>query len=63
MKCRECNYKVFEKGNGDPNRYYCTHPKAIAGVGSRMICRTDRGSEELKIKTSPKWCPIKINEV
>jgi hypothetical protein len=58
-KCKECNYKVLEKGNGSPNRYYCTHPDAIKDIGSRLICRTDRGSEEIKIKNSPKWCPLK----
>jgi len=41
MKCKDCDLKVFEKGNGQPNRYYCQHPKAIADVGSRMICRTE----------------------
>lgn len=60
MKCKDCDLKVFEKGNGQPNRYYCQHPKAIADVGSRMICRTERHSEELTIKTAPKWCPINL---
>jgi len=60
MKCSECRHKSFLEINGGPNRYYCRHPKVVAGHGPRMICRTDRHSTELKIKTSPKWCPEKI---
>ena len=56
-KCSECEYKHFEKLNGSPNRYCCQNPEAIAYVGYRMISRCDRGSSELKTKTSPKRCP------
>jgi len=59
IKCSECKYKVLEKGNGSPSRYYCMHPEAINGIGARMISRCDRHSDELKLKTSPKWCPSK----
>ena len=58
-KCSECKYKVFEEYNGSPNRYYCNHPEIVAGEGPRMICRTERHSKELKLKTSPKWGPLK----
>lgn len=57
MKCSECNYAKFEAYRSGPNRYYCTNPKATEGVGCRVICRTDRGSAVMKIKTSPQWCP------
>lgn len=59
MKCSECGHEVFEHGNGGPNRYYCKHPEAVSGIGSWMICRTERYSTDLKIKTAPKWCPYK----
>ncbi|MHB8061274.1 MAG: hypothetical protein ACYDG2_01365 [Ruminiclostridium sp.] len=59
MKCSECEYKVYEPSKGGINRYYCSHPEVTKGVGSRMICRTERHSTMLKIKTSPKWCPLK----
>lgn len=59
MKCSECNYKSFYADNGGANRYYCTNPIATEDVGSRLICRTERHSTKLKIKTSPKWCPLK----
>lgn len=61
MKCRDCNHTKFMKGNGNPNRYYCTHPEAGKEVGSsaRMICRTERHSEEMTTKTSPRWCPLR----
>lgn len=59
MNCKDCNYKVFEKSNGSPNRYYCKHPEALKGVGARLICRTKRHSEEVTIKTAPRWCPLK----
>lgn len=59
MKCIECDKKVFQKCNGAPNRYYCQHPLATAGIGSRLICRTERGSEKLTTKTAPRWCPLK----
>lgn len=57
-KCSDCNLKIFSKGNGSPNRYYCRHPEATK-MGSRMICRTERHKTELTIKTSPKWCPLR----
>lgn len=59
MKCSECDYKCFCADSGGVNRYYCTNPIAIKDVGSRLICRTERHCTELKIKTSPKWCPLK----
>jgi hypothetical protein len=62
MKCIDCEHKSFWSGNGDPNRYYCLHPEAVAGRGAQMICRTDRHSTEIKIKTSPKWCPLRQKE-
>lgn len=55
-KCSECRYKVFEEYNGSPSRYSCSHPDIS---GYQMISRCDRGSSELKTKTSPKWCPLK----
>lgn len=62
MKCKDCSYKEFAKVNGGANRWYCTH-EAARFVKSEceptpMICRTKRHSEELTIKTAPKWCPI-----
>lgn len=62
VKCSECNYKRLVRYNGNPNRYYCDHPDARF-VRSEcepvpMICRTKRHSDELIIKTSPKWCPL-----
>lgn len=57
MKCKDCEFCRFEDHNGNPNRYHCTHPEAVRGIGYRMICRTGRHSRELKMKTSPKWCP------
>lgn len=58
-KCSKCSFKILEEYSGSPSRYYCTHPKAVAGRGSKMICRCSRGSNELTIKTSPKWCPTR----
>lgn len=57
--CSLCEYKSFWKGNGSPNRYYCRHPKVISGFGSKRISTCNRGSTELKIKTSPQWCPFR----
>lgn len=61
IRCSECDQKEFAKGNGTPNRYYCIHPKAQFARSecepTPMICRTERHSKELTIKTSPKWCP------
>lgn len=59
MKCSECDHKHFETGNGSPNRYYCNNPVATAGVGARLICRTERHKTDITIKTSPSWCPLK----
>lgn len=62
-RCTECNHKSFMKGNGRPNRWYCHNPDARYARSecepTPMICRTERHSEELTVKTSPKWCPIR----
>ncbi len=61
MKCSECSYAKFEKINGSPNRYYCVHKdiKNYINAGRELICRTERCSTEMKIKTSPRWCPLR----
>ncbi len=61
MKCKDCIYCEFLERNGDPNRYYCTHPVAaeMACAWAKMICRTARGSAEMTIKRTPRWCPLK----
>ena len=60
-KCSECEFAEFTDGNGRPNRYYCKHPDArfarSESEPTPMICRTERHSKELIIKTSPRWCP------
>ena len=60
-KCIECDFVSFYQGNGNPSRYYCNHEKHGALAASRMICRTERHSTEITIKTSPRWCPRKNN--
>lgn len=64
MKCKDCSFKEFNEYNSGPNRYYCTHKAAGKAVnqGARMISRCDRGSKKLKIKTSPRWCPLKASQ-
>lgn len=60
-KCSECEFAEFEGRKCGPNRYYCKHPEARFARGETeptpMICRTERHSKELIIKTSPRWCP------
>ena len=62
--CKDCCYKDFEAGNGQPNRYYCTHRLAGESVSAaaRLICRTERHNAELTIKTRPRWCPLSDQE-
>lgn len=52
MTCKECKYSKFQRYNGSPNRYYCLHSAMTVGVGSRMICRTERHSEEITMEAS-----------
>lgn len=61
IRCRDCHYLLFQEGNGNPSRYYCEHPKICQErqCGAVLISRCDRHSEELKTKTSPRWCPLK----
>lgn len=59
MKCINCRYKSFEEYKDGLNRYFCNNPEAIKNTGSKLICKTERHSTELKIKTSPRWCPLK----
>lgn len=58
-KCAGCRRCRFEDCNGSPNRYYCVHPAVMAGMGNRMVCRTERHSTAITIKTSPRWCPLR----
>lgn len=60
IKCIECECCHFQGRKGSPSRYYCLHPVVVEGVGSVMICRCERGSNEITIKSSPAWCPKKI---
>lgn len=63
MKCKDCEYKSFLERKCGPNRYYCDHPEAQFGIiRNALICKTERHSEELTIKTSPKWCPLRRKE-
>lgn len=61
MICKECEYEIFERCNGGPNRYYCTHPIAAKEVcaGARLIATTERHCEERKHKNAPRWCPLR----
>lgn len=61
IKCIDCECCHFQRCNGSPSRYYCLHPAVVAGIGSVMICRCQRGSDEITIKSSPTWCPKKVN--
>lgn len=60
MKCKDCDFLVFEKHKSGVNRYYCKNTIAAAEVqaAARIICRTERRTTELKIKTVPRWCPL-----
>ena len=66
MKCKDCDHKKFWSNKGGPGRYYCEHPDARFARSecepTPMICRTERHSDELTIKTSPKWCPFRKTE-
>lgn len=63
MKCKDCEYKSFLERKCGPNRYYCKHPEARFARSecepTPLICKTERHSEELTIKTSPRWCPLR----
>nr|WP_278678750.1 hypothetical protein [Clostridium paraputrificum] len=63
IKCSDCNYKKLEIYSGGINRYFCTNIEATKGVGSRVICKTERHSTEITIKTSPRWCPLKDRKI
>lgn len=60
-KCNECEFAEFEGRKCGTNRYYCKHPEArfarSESEPTPMICRTERHSKKLTIKTSPRWCP------
>ncbi len=61
-KCRTCKEVVFEKENGSPNGYYCVHPRSLKNE-PRLICKLKKHSDEMVLKTSPQWCPLKYGEV
>lgn len=54
-KCSECTFCVYVPKS---NRYYCSNPAAMAGIGSRVVCRCKRHTKD-NIKTSHKWCPFR----
>ncbi len=55
-KCSECGRARREGDKG----YYCTHPEIMKIAGYRRICRLKECSREMPIKTSPKWCPLRL---
>ncbi len=61
MKCMDCSYAELSKYKGGINRWYCENRavKNEINAGRELICKCKRHSEELTIKTSPKWCPFK----
>ena len=63
IKCKDCEFKSFLVLKCAPGRYYCKHPDASFARSEcepmPMICKTDRHSDEITIKTSPKWCPLR----
>ena len=67
MKCKDCGYKRLYVVKGGINRFYCEHPDARFArsecESTPMICRTKRHSKELTIKTAPKWCPFRKNNL
>ncbi|QSX05464.1 hypothetical protein JYG23_12375 [Sedimentibacter sp. zth1] len=61
MKCSECKYINVSDGNGSPGRCYCKHPnrpKEVTGT-ELVICNSERHTNRVLIKTSPRWCPLK----
>lgn len=61
MKCSECEHRKFTRQQNGIGRHYCTNKKAAESVNAeaRLICKTVRGGDDLQIKTTPRWCPIK----
>ena len=58
IECKNCSHCEFMKGNGRPNRYYCNEARGECSP-AKLICKTERHSEEFTIKRTPKWCPLK----
>ena len=59
-KCSKCEDAKFQDMNGRPNRWYCEHPevrKYVSCPANTLICKTERHTKEITIKTSPRWCP------
>lgn len=56
--CKTCDQCSFNKGNGNPNRYYCLGVRDNC-TPHKLICKTERHSEEYTIKRTPRWCPMK----
>lgn len=67
MRCEECDkcegyyrYKTASHGRNRLVTYYCKHEegndKGRHGLG--IICMSRDGVED-KVKTSPRWCPLK----
>lgn len=59
MKCVDCDLKKLQECKCGGNRYYCGHPDAPRQNGPALICKTERHSTELTIKTRPRWCPLR----
>ncbi len=59
-KCSKCENAKFQDMNGRPNCWYCEHPevrKYVSCPANTLICKTERHTKEITIKTSPRWCP------
>lgn len=71
-KCIECKYAKSEDYGAKRYNVFCRHPnqkyiieycmKNRVGKMPGFICFTKPFDPEPTIKTSPKWCPLKVEE-
>ena len=75
MNCADCKYAEIGYRSSALGRapVYCQHQNQEyiieychnnrVGKMPGFICYTKRGTNELTIKTSPRWCPLKKEEL
>lgn len=60
MKCNECKYCKIIKWNGGVVEGYCEYPPILKEYPNGIsLGYGERHSNKLKIKTSPRCCPLK----
>lgn len=59
MKCKDCEHLKLHRPLAKPVGYYCFNENIKRQMPDRKVSTVDKETKGPKIKTSPKWCPLR----